>query len=133
MTVHHTDVVVAALSELDGCYVLEPEYGTVAFCTDDHVLVVGHVLISSAVFEHISECVRRFGAEGSGRGFEVLLREHGRYVGRHEAVFGHLARVEPYSEGVVTSAHVDFADSRDAGEARLYVDLQIVDDELSVE
>ena len=133
MAVDHSDIVITAFSEFDRCHVAKSEYGTVAFCADDHVLVVGHILISSAVFEHISECVRRFGTEGSGRGFEVLLCEHGRYVGRHEAVFGHLARVEPYSEGVVTSAHIDFADSRDAGEARLYVDLQIVDDELSVE
>ena len=133
MAVHHTDVVIAALSELDRCDVSESEDGTVAFRADDHVLVVGHIFIASAVLEHIAECVVGLSSEGSCRRLEVLLCEHCGNVRRHEAVFRHLARIEPYAEGVVAASYVDLTDAGDSREARLDVDLQVVDDELTVE
>ena len=133
MAVHQTYIVIAPLSELDAGHILEPQHRTVAFRTDDHVFVVGHVLIASPVFEHIAECVLRFGSEGSCRSLEILLCEHCRYVRRHQAILAHLARIEPYTERIVAASYVDLADSCDARESRLDVDLQVVGDEFPVE
>ena len=57
MTVHQTHVVVTHLSEFYGGYVLEPQHCTVAFRADDHVLVIGHVLVTSAILQHVAESV----------------------------------------------------------------------------
>ena len=133
MAVHQTYIVITPLSELDACHILESQHSTVAFRTDDHVFVVGNVLIASPVFEHIAECVLRLSSEGSGRSLEVLLCEHCRYVRRHQAILAHLARVEPYTERIVAASHIDLADSCDTRESRLDVDLQVVGDEFPVE
>ena len=133
MAVHQTYIVIASLSKLDAGHILESQHRTVAFGTDDHVLVVCHVLIASPVFEHIAECVLRLGSKGSCRSLEVLLCEHCRYVRRHQAILAHLARVEPYTERIVTASHVYLSDSGDARESRLDVDLQVVGDEFPVE
>ena len=77
MTVYQTYIIVGPLSELYACHILEPEDSTVAFRTDDHILVVSHILISSAIFQYISECILRFCSECSGRCLKVLLCEHG--------------------------------------------------------
>ena len=133
MAVDHSDIVIAPFSELDLCYVLEPEDGTVAFCADDHVLVVGHLLVASAIFEDIAEGVVRLCSECSCRRLEVLLRQDCRDVGRHEVILRHLARIEPYSERIVAASHIDLSDSGDTRKSRLDVDLEVVDDELAVE
>ena len=133
MSVYKADVVICPFSKFDGGYILESEYCTVAFGTDDHILVVCHILIASAVFEHISECVLGFCSQSSGRCFEVLLGEYVGDVGRHESVFRHLSRIKPYAERVVSTSDFDFSDSCDTGESWFDVDLQVVDDELPVE
>ena len=73
MTVHSAGVVIAPLSELNGCNILQTEYCTVAFCADDHIFIVGHILVASTVLKYVSECVFRFCTKGSGRGLKVLF------------------------------------------------------------
>ena len=80
MSVHHTDVVVASFSQFYCSYIPQAEHGTVCFSTDDHVLIVGHVLVASAVFQYISESIFGFGAQSTRRSFEILFSQHSGYV-----------------------------------------------------
>ena len=111
MTVHLSDIVIAPFSKFYGRYILKAQHGTVAFRADDHVFIVGDILISTPVFQDIAECVFRFCSECSGRGFEVLLGKYRRNVRRHETVFAHLSRIEPYTERIITTAYIDLTDS----------------------
>ena len=98
MTVHHSDIIIASLSELYAGYILEPQYCTVAFGTDYHVLVILYFLIASPVFENVSEGVVGFRSKGSGRGLDILFSEHSPDIRRHEVVLCHLSRIHPYTE-----------------------------------
>ena len=113
MTVHQTYIVVCSFSELDRCHILKSEHITIGLGTDDHILIIGHVLVAATVLQHISECVLGLGSEGSCRGLEVLLREHCRDVGRHKVVLRHLSWIQPDTERVVTASYVHLADSGD--------------------
>ena len=113
MSVHQTYIIVASFTEFDCSYILEPQHSTVAFRTDDHILIVGDVLVTSAIFQHISEGVLRFRSEGSGRSFKVLLGQYCRNVRRHKPVFAHLSRIEPDTERVISSSYVHLTDTGD--------------------
>ena len=132
MTVHPTYVVIGPFAKFYGRHILEPQHSTVALGADDHILVIDYVLITSTVFEHISECVFRLGSESSCRSFKVLLGQDGRDVRRHQSVFCHLARIEPDSERIITTSHIYLTDSCNTRKTWFDIDLKVVDDEFPV-
>ena len=132
MSVNLSDIFITLYAEFNGSHILQTENASVAVGTDDHVLIVWNLLISSSVFEYIAEGVLRLHSECSCRGFNVLLIEDCLDVGRHQVVFRHLSRIQPDTERVVRSAHIDFSDSCDTGKPWLDVDSQVVGDEFAV-
>ena len=108
MAVYHTHIVITSLSKLDVCYILVSQASTVAFGADHHVLVVRHVLVTSAILEHIAERVVGLSSQRTGRCFKVLFGKYGRDVRRHELIFSHLSRIHPDTEGIVSSSYVNF-------------------------
>ena len=85
-------------------------------------------LVAQGVFEgHVGVLAQR-----TGRRFDVLLRQGGGNVGRHQLVLRHDVRLEPDAHAVVAAAHVDVTHARDAGDRRNEVDLDVVGDEDAV-
>ena len=121
---------VGQTAQLDVGYIFQIENLTVGIGPNDHVAKLLGGLQTALVGEHILERLVTLVTELTGGGLDVLLGQHGGYIGRHQSVLCHHVGFEPDTHRVVGSHYVGIAHTRDTLYQRDYVDFGVVLEEL---
>ena len=119
-------------TEFDAGHVFQPQHAAVGQRAYDHVLVVGLLLVTAAVFQHILKRIGRFGPQRPRRGLHILLGQHRGDIRGHQSVLRHLRRIEPDAQRIAGAPDIHLAHARDTRHPRLDVDLHVVGQEVGI-
>ena len=132
MPVDAVDVVVVRLPQFHIRHILQQQLLARGQRGNHHVLELRHLGFAPCVAQHILEHVVGIAAQRADRGLDVLLRQHSRYVARHQFVACHHVGLEPDAQGVLRAPHLHLAHALDAQQGGTQVVVEIVAQEVLV-